>query len=69
MPENRGVPGSSPVSPFGTRPPIIYVPPPVPEMHMALNDFERYLHDDAGLPDLIYVGLAHAQFETNPSVL
>lgn len=41
-----------------------YVPPPVPEMHVALNDFERFLHDDHQLPDLIYVGLAHAQFET-----
>ena len=41
-----------------------YVPPPVPEMHAALNDFERFLHDDRELPDLVYVGLAHAQFET-----
>jgi Fic family protein len=41
-----------------------YVPPPVPEMRTALNDFERYLHDDHHLPDLIHVGLAHAQFET-----
>jgi Fic family protein len=41
-----------------------YVPPAVPEMHAALNDFERFLHEDQQLPDLIYVGLAHAQFET-----
>jgi Fic family protein len=41
-----------------------YVPPPVPEMRTALDDFERFLHDDNQLPDLIYVGLAHAQFET-----
>lgn len=41
-----------------------YVPPPVPEMHAALGDFERFLHDDNQLPDLVYVGLAHAQFET-----
>jgi Fic family protein len=41
-----------------------YVPPPVPEMRAALDDFERFLHDDNQLPDLIYVGLAHAQFET-----
>lgn len=41
-----------------------YVPPPVPEMHAALDDFERFLHGDEQLPDLIHVGLAHAQFET-----
>lgn len=41
-----------------------YVPPPVPEMRTALGDLERFLHDDSQLPDLIYVGLAHAQFET-----
>jgi len=41
-----------------------YVPPPVPEMHAALDAFERFLHDDQQMPDLVYVGLAHAQFET-----
>lgn len=41
-----------------------YVPPPVPEMNVALDHFERFLHDDQDVPDLIYVGLAHAQFET-----
>lgn len=41
-----------------------YVPPPVPTMHSALNDFERFLHEDQTMPDLIYVGLVHAQFET-----
>jgi Fic family protein len=41
-----------------------YVPPAVPEMNAALDDFERFLHDDPELPDLIYVGLAHAQFES-----
>jgi Fic family protein len=41
-----------------------YVPPPVPEMRVSLDEFERFLHDDHQLPDLIYVGLAHAQFET-----
>ncbi len=40
-----------------------FVPPPVPEMRGALDDFERYLHDEA-LPILIQVGLVHAQFET-----
>lgn len=41
-----------------------FVPPPVAEMHHALDNFERFLHDDAGLPALVHVGLAHAQFET-----
>jgi Fic family protein len=41
-----------------------YVPPPVPDMLTALDAFERYLHDEQQLPDLIYVGLAHAQFES-----
>ncbi len=40
-----------------------FVPPPVPEMQGALDDFERFLHDK-DLPVLIQVGLAHAQFET-----
>lgn len=40
-----------------------FVPPPVPEMHQALDKFEKFLHDDS-LPVLIQTGLAHAQFET-----
>jgi len=41
-----------------------FVPPPVPQMHVALDDFERFLNDDHQLPVLVRVGLAHAQFET-----
>jgi Fic family protein len=41
-----------------------FVPPPVPEMHRALNNFERWLHEDDDVPDLVRVGVAHAQFET-----
>jgi Fic family protein len=41
-----------------------YVPPAVPAMHDALDSFERFLHDDQQMPDLVYVGLAHAQFES-----
>jgi Fic family protein len=41
-----------------------YVPPPPHEMREALDNFERSLHEDLDLPDLIYCGLAHAQFET-----
>lgn len=40
-----------------------FVPPPVPYMHQALGDFEKFLHDRS-LPDLIHCGLSHAQFET-----
>lgn len=40
-----------------------FVPPSVPEMHQALDKFEKFLHDDS-LPVLIQTGLAHAQFET-----
>jgi Fic family protein len=41
----------------------IFVPPPLPEMHEALDKFEKFLYDDS-LPVLIHCGLAHAQFET-----
>jgi Fic family protein len=40
-----------------------FVPPPVPEMHQALDNLEKFLHDES-LPVLIHSGLAHAQFET-----
>jgi len=41
-----------------------FVPPPPHEVPAALSDLEKFLHDGAGLPPLIQVGLAHAQFET-----
>lgn len=41
-----------------------FVPPPPHHVPQALSDLERFLHDGAGLPPLIQVGLAHAQFET-----
>jgi Fic family protein len=40
-----------------------YVPPPVPEMHEALDDFEHFLHEDA-VPPLVAAAIAHAQFES-----
>ncbi len=40
----------------------IYVPPPVPEMKRTLDDFERFLHDQA-LPPLVQIALGHYQFE------
>lgn len=41
-----------------------FVPPPVPEMHEALGNLEKFLHDEKTLPALLHCGLAHAQFET-----
>ena len=40
-----------------------FVPPPVHEMHAALDNTEKFLHDHS-FPLLIQCGLAHAQFET-----
>ncbi len=41
-----------------------YVPPLVPEMNRALDEFERALHERPPYPPLISLALAHAQFET-----
>lgn len=42
-----------------------FVPPPVPEMHEALDNLEKFIYDDqTGLPTLLKIGLLHAQFET-----
>jgi Fic family protein len=41
-----------------------FVPPPPTEMHQALDNFEKFLHEEDDLPALIQCGLAHAQFET-----
>jgi Fic family protein len=41
-----------------------FVPPPPHEVPQVLSDLERFLHDGGGLPPLVQVGLAHAQFET-----
>jgi Fic family protein len=42
-----------------------FVPPPPGAVPDALADLERFLHDrDGGLPLLVTIGLAHAQFET-----
>jgi Fic family protein len=42
-----------------------FVPPPPHEMMRALDNFERFLHDEYGhTPPVIKAGLAHAQFET-----
>jgi len=41
----------------------VYVPPPVDEMHDALDRFERYLHAPSELPGLVRLALVHYQFE------
>lgn len=50
----------------GTRPANArFVPPPPDEMTVALDNLERFLHDELGpTPAILKAGLAHAQFET-----
>jgi Fic family protein len=50
----------------GTRPGnALFVPPPVSELAACLDQFERFMHEDASrLPPLIKAGLLHVQFET-----
>lgn len=40
-----------------------YVPPPPESMTETLSDWERFLHERDGLPDLIQCALMHEQFE------
>jgi Fic family protein len=40
-----------------------YVPPPVEEMHMALDALEKFFHAPSDLPLLTRLGLIHYQFE------
>lgn len=39
-----------------------FVPPPIDAMNPALDDFEKFLHEDS-LPLLVQLGIAHYQFE------
>jgi|SRR5271155_4021478 len=50
----------------GNRPgDALYVPPPVPEMQTALDQFERFMNEgSAEFPVLIQCALLHLQFET-----
>lgn len=41
-----------------------YVPPPPHELPRALGNLEDFIHQPDGLPPLVRVGIAHAQFET-----
>jgi Fic family protein len=40
-----------------------FVPPPVPQMHEALGDLERFLTEHRELPPLVHMALVHYQFE------
>ena len=40
-----------------------YVPPPVDEMQIALQNLEQFIHADSDLPPLARIGLVHYQFE------
>jgi Fic family protein len=40
-----------------------YVPPPVEQMHQALDALERFIHAPSDLPQLVRAGLIHYQFE------
>jgi Fic family protein len=40
-----------------------YVPPPVQEMHQALDLLEKFIHGKDDLPPLVKAGLIHCQFE------
>ena len=41
-----------------------YVPPPVEQLNELLGDWERFLHEEDGLPILVRNAMAHYQFET-----
>lgn len=49
----------------GTRPDnASYVPPPVKEMHVALDDFEKFIYTSDSTLTLIKAAMVHSQFET-----
>ena len=41
-----------------------FVPPPHREVPNVLGDLETFIHSPGELPDLVQIGLVHAQFET-----
>lgn len=41
-----------------------FIPPPLAQMHQALDNLEKFIHYNTNLPVLIQCGLIHAQFET-----
>ena len=52
------------IGPVGSTPATApYVPPPVEEMHKALDAFEKFIHTDTDITPLIRAGMIHYQFE------
>ena len=53
------------IGPAGcTRQEATFVPPPHREVPNVLGDLETFIHSPGELPDLVQIGLVHAQFET-----
>lgn len=49
----------------GTRPGnAMFVPPPPDQLMQCLDAFEKFLHNDDRLPNIVKAALAHVQFET-----
>jgi Fic family protein len=52
------------IGPVGSNPSAAsYVPPPVEEMHQALDALEKFIHTDTEIPLLVRIGMIHYQFE------
>jgi Fic family protein len=52
------------IGPVGSTPSSApYVPPPVEEMHRALDALEKFIHADKQIPPLARAGMIHYQFE------
>ena len=52
------------IGPVGSTPSSApYVPPPVEEMHRALDALEKFIHADIQIPPLARAGMIHYQFE------
>jgi Fic family protein len=50
-------------TPGSTLSAAVYVPPPVDEMHAALDQLEKFIHSPSDLPALARLALIHYQFE------
>ncbi len=52
------------IGPVGSTPSTApYVPPPVEEMHQALDALEKFIHAHSDIPPLIRAGMIHYHFE------
>jgi Fic family protein len=52
------------IGPVGSTPSTApYVPPPVEEMHQALDALEKFIHTDTEIPPLVRNAMIHYQFE------